>query len=152
VQGAGGWWTATPFQLQVAGPSALRGFGYQGHPAGHRVVVQAEHRYFLGTVFGFADVGSALFTDVGRGWAGDALFGENSALLASVGAGVRVGFPSGSRFTTRMDFAVPVAGGRGAELRFTLRQQFGITRDESSDVERSRQTISTLGLFNVPRN
>ncbi len=152
AQGAGGWRTATPFQLLVAGPTALRGFGYSGHPAGRRVVIQTEQRYFLGTFRGFADVGSALFVDVGRGWAGDAVFGENSATLVAAGVGLRLGFPSGSRFTTRVDLAFPLRGAHGAELRFTLRQQFGITRDESAEVERSRQTISTLGLFNVPRN
>lgn len=152
VEGAGGWRTTTPFQLLVAGPNALRGFGYGGHPAGRRVVVQAEQRYFVGTILGFADIGSAVFLDAGRGWRGDAVFGEDSGLLAALGAGVRIGFPSGSRFTTRVDFAVPVRGGGGGELRFTIRQQFGVTRDESSELDRSRQPIATIGLLNVTRN
>ncbi len=152
VQGAGGWNTSTPFQLLVAGPTALRGFGYSGLPAGRRVVVQAEHRYFLGSVFGAADIGSAAFVDVGRGWAGDAPFGENTGTLVALGLGLRVGFPSGSRFTSRLDVAFPVRGpGSGAEVRLTLRQQFGITRVEASDVERSRMPVSTIALFNFSR-
>ncbi len=114
-------------------------------------MVQAEQRYFLGTVLGTADVGSALFVDAGRGWAGDAAFGVNTGTLVSVGAGLRVGFPSGSRYATRLDVAVPVRGGHGAEVRLTLRQQLGITRGESSDVERSRIPVSAIALFNFSR-
>jgi hypothetical protein len=151
LQGAGGWNTNAPFQLQVGGANALRGFRSSSYPAGRRVVMQAEHRYFLGTVFSTADIGTALFADVGRGWAGDAPFGENSPTLVALGAGLRVGFPSGSRYTTRLDLAWPVSGGHGAELRFTLRQQFGITRGETMDVERSRMPLSTIALFNFSR-
>lgn len=148
AQGAGGWKTTTPFQLDVAGFTAMRGFGRYGLPAGQRFVVQLEHRYFLGTLLGVADIGSAAFMDVGRGWAGDAVFGMNTVTLVSLGVGIRAGIPSGSRFTTRLDLAVPVNGGRGAEVRFTLRQQFGVTRSEPADVERSRSTVSTTALFN----
>lgn len=147
LQGAGGWTTTVPFQLIVAGPTALRGYGYSGKPGGRRVVAQAEHRYFLGTVLGVMDFGSALFLDVGRGWAGDAAFGENTPTLVAIGAGVRAAFPSGSKITARVDFAVPLTASSGAELRFTLRQQFGIGRIEAVDVERSRQPVSTIALI-----
>jgi len=151
AQAAGGWHMATPYQLLLASTTAMRGFGISGKPVGRRVVVQTEHRYLLGTLFGTVDVGSALFLDVGRGWAGDALFGTDTGTLVAVGAGVRAGFPSGSRFTTRLDFAVPVRGGRGGEIRFTLRRQFGITSTEPDDVERSRTPISTIDLFHFLR-
>ena len=148
AQAAGGWDMTVPFQLDVAGFTAMRGFGHYGLPAAQRVVVQFEHRYFLGTLFGAADIGTAAFVDVGRGWAGDAAFGENTYTLVAVGLGIRAGFPSGSRFATRLDFAVPVNGGHGAEVRLTLRQQFGITRPEPADIERSRLPVSTTALFN----
>ncbi len=148
AQAAGGWDMTVPFQLDVAGFTAMRGFGHYGLPAGRRVVVQFEHRYFLGTVFGAADIGTAEFVDLGRGWAADAAFGQNTYTLAAVGVGLRAGIPSGSRFSTRLDFAVPVNGGHGAEVRLTLRQQFGITRPEPGDVERSRMPVSTTALFN----
>ncbi|HEY2805399.1 MAG TPA: hypothetical protein VGI92_06020 [Gemmatimonadales bacterium] len=151
VQTAGGWNTTTPFQLDVAGFTAMRGFGHYGLPAGRRVVVQLEHRYFLGTVLGVADLGTAAFMDVGRGWAGDAVFGQNTFTLVALGVGLRAGVPSGSRFATRLDIAVPVNGGHGAELRLTLRQQFGITRPEPADIERSRLPVSTSALFNFTR-
>lgn len=151
VQAEGGWSMSTPFQLQLASTTAMRGFGVAGLPTGRQVVVQTEHRYLLGTLFGAVDVGSALFLDVGRGWAGDALFAADTGMLIAVGAGVRAGFPSGSRFTTRLDFAVPLQGGRGMEVRLTLRRQYGISSDEPDDVKRSRTPVSTVDLFQFTR-
>jgi hypothetical protein len=151
AQGAGGWHTSAPFQLVVSSPSTMRGFGLSALPAGQRVVVQTEHRYFLGTLFGAVDLGTALFVDVGRGWAGDAPFGEDTGTLVSVGGGLRFAFPSGSRLTTRFDLAVPVRGGNGVEFRVTVGRQFGIMAPASYDVERSRLPISTINLFNFQR-
>jgi hypothetical protein len=151
AQAAGGWHTSTPFQLVLSSPRTMRGFGMNALPAGQRVVVQAEHRYFLGTLFGAVDLGTALFFDVGRGWAGDAPFGENTGTLAAAGGGLRLGFPSGSRFTTRVDLAFPLHGGSGAELRVTVGRPFGISAPAPSDVERSRLPISTIDLFSFQR-
>jgi len=113
--------------------------------------VQTEHRYFLGTVVGAVDVGTSAFVDAGRGWAGDAPFGEDTGTLVSAGGGLRLAFPSGSRFTTRLDLAFPLRGGHGAELRATIGRQFGITSPEAGDVERSRLPISQINLFNFQR-
>lgn len=150
AQGAGGWHTSAPFQLLVSSPRTMRGFGLSALPAGQRVVVQTEHRYFLGTLFGAIDLGTAAFLDVGRGWAGDAPFGESTGWLAAAGGGLRIGFPSGSRLTTRLDFAVPLHGG-GYELRVTVGPQMGISAPAPYDVERSRLPISTIDLFSFQR-
>ncbi|MFI5206392.1 MAG: hypothetical protein ACHQU8_03970 [Gemmatimonadales bacterium] len=151
AQGAGGWHTTAPFQLVVSSPRTMRGFGLSALPAGQRVVVQAEHRYFLGTLFGALDLGTAAFVDVGRGWAGDAPFGENTGTLVAAGGGLRIGFPSGSRLTTRLDLAVPLRGGKGVEFRLTVGRQFGISAPAPDDVERSRMPISTIDLFSFQR-
>jgi hypothetical protein len=151
AQGAGGWSMSTPFQLLVSSDRTMRGFGLASFAAGRRVVVQTEHRYFLGTVFGAVDVGTSAFVDAGRGWAGDAPFGEDTGTLVSAGGGLRLAFPSGSRFTTRLDLAFPLRGGHGAELRATIGRQFGITSPEAGDVERSRLPISQINLFNFQR-
>jgi hypothetical protein len=149
--GAGGWRTSTPFQLELAGPFGVRGYGSTGFPVGRRVVARGEHRYFAGTVLGAVDVGTAGFVDAGRGWAGGAAFGGNTGIIASVGAGLRFGFPSGSRRVYRLDVALPLRQGFGPELRLGFGQQFGITRDEADDVVRSRETISSATVFNFPR-
>jgi len=151
VAGAGGWNTSTPFQLQLAGPFGLRGYGQTGLPVGRRVVVQAEQRYFAGTLLGAADVGLAAFADIGRGWAGDVPFGENTGGRGSVGGSLRVAFPSGSRRVYRLDLAVPLRRGAGLELRLGSGQHFGVTRGEADDVVRSRETVSSATVFNFPR-
>jgi hypothetical protein len=151
ARAAGGWHTSTPFQLVVSSPSAMRGFGLNALPAGRRFVLQTEHRYFLGTAFRALDVGTSVFADVGRGWAGDAPFGEDTGTLVALGGGLRLGFPSGSRLTSRLDVAFPVRGGHGVEVRVTVGRQIGISSSEPADVERSRLPISTIDLFNFQR-
>jgi hypothetical protein len=153
LSGAGGWRTSTPFQLLLAGPSGIRGHGSSALPVGRRVVANAEHRYFAGTLLRTLDVGTAVFVDAGRGWAGDAAFGRDTGWLGAVGAGLRIAFPSGSRLTYRLDVAAPLGGGggRGLEFRIGLRQQFGLTRGDPDDVSRSREQVSSVTLFNFPR-
>jgi len=151
VEAAGGWGTRTPFQLLLAGPSGLRGYGSSALPVGQRIVVHLEQRYFLGQVFGAADVGAATFAEAGRGWAGDAIFGQNTGLIATVGAGLRVALPRGSRRTWRLDIAIPLSRGLGPELRLGVGQQFGIFNGEPQDVVRSRERISSVTVFDFPR-
>lgn len=151
LSGAGGWDTSTPFQLLLAGSSGIRGYGYSGLPVGRRVVAEAEHRYFLGTAFRAVDVGTVAFVDLARGWADPAPFGEDIAFAGSVGGGLRLAFPSGSRVTYRLDLAVPLTRRGGFEVRLGLRQQFGILRGEAEDVTRSREQVSSVTVFNFPR-
>jgi hypothetical protein len=151
LAGSGGWRTSTPFQLQLAGPNGIRGYGFSGLPVGRRVVLRGEHRYFAGTLFSALDVGTAAFADLGRGWRGDAAFGEDTGLLGALGGGLRVAFPSGSRVTYRLDLAVPLTRGYGLELRIGLRQQFGVLRGEPDDLTRSREQVSSVTVFNFPR-
>ena len=151
VEAAGGGNVETPFQLLLGGPSGLRGYGDPSLPVGRRIVVHVEHRYFLGQVFGAADVGTATFAEAGRGWAGDAIFGQNTGLIGTVGAGLRVALPRGSRRTWRLDVAVPLSRGFGPELRIGVGQQFGIFNGEPQDVVRSRERISSVTVFDFPR-
>lgn len=148
---SGGWRMTVPFQLLLAGPNGIRGFGYYAVPVGRRAVVQVEHRYFVGTLFGSVDVGSAVFVDAGRGWRAGAAYAADTGPLASVGGGLRVAFPSGSRVTYRLDVAAPVWGGSGPELRVGLGQQFGLFQPEPDDVTRSRERVSSASVFSFPR-
>ena len=148
---AGGWSTRTPFQLLLAGSDGVRGYGSSALPVGERIVLRAERRYFLGTAFGFADLGAAVFAETGRGWAGDVAFGENTGQVGTIGAGLRVAAPRGSRRTYRLDLAVPLTRGLGPELRLAVGQQFGIFHGEPQDVVRSRERISSVTVFDFPR-
>ena len=151
VEAAGGWDTRTPFQLLLAGPSGLRGYGTAALPIGQRITFHVERRYFLGEVFSAADVGLAAFAEAGRGWAGDAIFGQNTGLIGTVGAGLRIALPRGSRRTWRLDLAVPLSRGLGPELRLGVGQQFGVFNGEPQDVVRSRERISSVTVFDFPR-
>jgi len=148
---AGGWQTRTPFQLLLAGSDGVRGYGSSALPVGRRIVLRAERRYFLGDVFGFADLGAAVFAETGRGWAGDAVFGENTGQVGTIGAGLRLAAPRGSRRTYRLDLAVPLSRGLGPELRLAVGQQFGVFHGEPQDVIRSRERISSVTVFDFPR-
>ena len=151
AEAAGGWETRIPFQLLLAGPDGIRGYGSSALPAGRRIVLRAERRYLLGSVLGFADAGAAVFAETGRGWTGDAAFGENSGMIGTVGVGLRLAAPRGSRRTYRLDLAVPVTGGFSPELRLAIGQQFGIFHGEPQDVVRSRESISSVTVFDFPR-
>ncbi len=154
LSGAGGWHTSTPFQLLLAGPNGIRGFGDNDLPVGRRVVVQAEHRYFAGTLFGAVDFGTAVFVDVGRGWRGDAPFGVDTGTRVAAGVGLRAAVPTGSSLVHRLDVAVPLRrgeGGGGIEVRLGFHQQFGIFQPEPDDVTRSREQVSSVTVFNFPR-
>ena len=72
-------------------------------------------------------------------------------MLGTVGVGLRLAAPRGSRRTYRLDLAVPLSRGLGPELRLAIGQQFGIFHGEPRDVVRSRERISSVTVFDFPR-
>lgn len=131
VSAAGGWSVDVPFQLTLGGREGVRGFDRADLPGGQRVVFTLEDRIYFGWPFPETfDLGATLFADVGRIWAGDVPFGEDSGWLGTIGAGLRFGFPSGSRGVVRFDLAQaigPGAGANGPILRFTAQDVIGLT-------------------------
>ena len=120
VSGAGGWNSTLPFQLTLGGPLNVRGYDREDLPAAQRVVVNVEDRIVLDGPFSDVfDLGITLFADAGAGWRGDVPFGDDSGLRASIGAGLRMAFPSGARNVLRLDIAVPVEEGwfKGRQFR-----------------------------------
>ena len=63
----------------------------------------------------------------------------------------RLAAPRGSRRTYRFDVAMPVTRGLGPQLTLAIGQQFGIFHGEPQDVVRSRETISSVTVFDFPR-
>jgi len=127
VTAAGGWHTDMPFQLTLGGVRGVRGYSLDTFSGGRRFVASLEDRVYLGSPLGQAfDLGMTFFSDVGRMWAGDAPFGADTDWLASVGAGLRIGFPAGSRSTFRIDVATP-ANGPDAFNGITFRVSVGET-------------------------
>lgn len=143
VSGTGGWHMDVPYQLTLGGRSAVRGWNEDDFPGARRVVATVEDRIFLSwPAPDFMDFGLTVFGDVGRVWPGDVPFGMDSGWRASVGAGLRLGFPAGSRGVARVDLAFPITedNRRGPILRVSLYELLGLTTDFfDAEMERSRR-------------
>ncbi len=119
---SGGWNSSLPFQLTLGGRDALRGFEQEAYPGGRRLLVNIEDRIRLrGPLRSIMDLGLTLFADAGVGFAGDAPFGVDSGFQASVGAGLRIGFPAGTRNVLRLDLSAPLQSGGLSNLQFRVR-------------------------------
>ncbi|MGD2069580.1 MAG: BamA/TamA family outer membrane protein [Gemmatimonadota bacterium] len=144
LEGAGGWNMTLPFQLTLGGPEGLRGYHRENHPGARRVVLSVEDRLYLAWPFpDLFDFGLTFFADAGRMWGGDVPFGRNSGWKASVGGGLRIGFPAGTRGVARVDIAWPFepgAGFRDAVLRISLFDLTGLAGSfEDLQLLRSRR-------------
>jgi hypothetical protein len=153
LTGAGGWEVTQPFQLTLGGSNAVRGYDMYDFPAARRVVFSAEDRIYVGWPFpNLVDVGVTLLADVGAGWAGDVPFGMDTGWRGTLGGGLRIGFPAGSRSVFRVDVAWPVEGeGVGTPfLRFGVGDPVGLTAGLiDRQVARSRRLPVGTDLFTV---
>jgi hypothetical protein len=150
----GGWRTTVPFQLTLGNRAGLRGFPTHAYPGERRWVATVEHRAYLGWPYArLFDLGTALFVDAGQMWAGGDTFGVDSPLAASVGAGLRLAFPPGSRRTYRLDVAVPLTRGYSARdvvFTFGVGQAVGRDRGDDSQLRRSNRRALSASLFSFP--
>jgi hypothetical protein len=150
--GAGAWHTGVPFQLTMGGGAGLRGYPRHVYPAGHRLVGSAEYRRYVAWPFpDLFDLGTVLFVDAGRSWAGDVPYGVDSPGLIAVGGGIRAAFPPGSRQTFRLDVGMPVTGARVRDVVFTagVGQAIGPgPRERDPQIARStRRTLTTADFI-----
>jgi len=108
---AGGWRERLPLQVSLGDTrSGLRGYNGAAIAGGRRAVLRLEERQAVFST-GFAQWGTALFTDIGKTWSGDVPFGQTTVARASIGAGLLAAVPPKSRRMLRADLAVPVTGG-----------------------------------------
>jgi hypothetical protein len=132
--GIGAWNTRTPFQLTLGGDRALRALDSERFPGGRRALFTLEHRYYVGGPFRKAfDLGTTVFADVGKIWAGDVPFGMDSGWRSSAGIGLRGAFPAESRATYRIDFAWPIEKGTRLgdfRVRFSIGDLLGLLSNE----------------------
>ena len=151
---AGGWRTTVPFQLTLGSRAGVRGLPTHAYAGERRVVATLEHRAYLGWPYPrLFDLGTATFVDVGKMWAGGDVFGMESPWAASVGAGLRLAFPPGSRRTYRLDVAVPLAAGyspRDVVFTVGVGQAVGRTRDDDPQIRRSNRRALSASLFSFP--
>jgi len=155
VSGAGGWHTTVPFQLTLGSRSGLRGFPTHAYPGERRVVASLEHRAYLGWPYPrLFDMGTAVFVDAGKSWAGGDAFGMDSPVEVDVGVGLRTAFPPGSRRTYRLDIAMPVTEGfsfSNLVVSFGIGQAVGRRfAGEDPQIRRSSRRILSASLFSFP--
>ena len=126
VEGAGGWRTILPFQLELGDTrSGVRGYARSLEAGAQRVVARLEQRLDVARIRETrAAIGVAGFVDAGRMWAGDVPFGIATPVRGSTGAALLAAVPARSQRTLRAEVAVPFSTGRGArpELRFSIRE------------------------------
>lgn len=147
VSADGGWVTSVPFQITLGGRHAVRGWHEDDFPGARRVVASLEDRIFLDwPAPDFMDFGLSVFADVGRVWPGGVPFGTDSGWRTAVGAGLRLGFPAGSRGVLRADLAWPLTqdNTRGPIFRVSLVEILGLASGFfHPQIQRSRRV--TLG-------
>jgi len=151
VEFTGGNDVRVPFQVPLAGSRyGVRGFERSRDGGESRVVMRAEQRQAIGSPWGFADVGAAVFSETGRLWAGSAPFGVTTPWRSSIGAGVLFAIPPRSRRLYRFDVAYGLNPDRRSS-RFEYRLTSGnFTRnfwEDPGESRRARERSLITNLF-----
>ncbi|NNF28652.1 MAG: BamA/TamA family outer membrane protein, partial [Gemmatimonadetes bacterium] len=148
-----GWNSSLPFQLTLGGRDALRGFEQEAYPGGRRVLLNIEDRIrFRGPFRSVMDLGMTVFADAGMMFAGDVPFGVDSGFEASVGVGLRVGFPAGTRNVLRVDVAAPLRSGALSNLQLRVRMSELVSLLPGlgdRQMARSRSSSPDAGLIGI---
>ncbi|HSA55777.1 MAG TPA: BamA/TamA family outer membrane protein [Gemmatimonadaceae bacterium] len=142
-----------PFQLTLGDRrGGARGYERDEVGGGTRVVGRLEERWHFGTLPGTADLGVALYSDVGRLWAGDVPLGETTGYRASVGVGLLAAVPPRSRRMWRLDVAVPLRreAGAGVSIRVTNEDRTRAFWVEPSDLRRNPDRTTPLSVVGWP--
>jgi hypothetical protein len=150
---SGGFRQRTPFQLLLGLPDGgVRGYEQSYYAGSQRLVARTEERYTRGNVFGTADAGFALFTDVGRQWAGDVPFGVTTSVKASVGVSLLAAIPPKSARVWRADLAFPLTGGANARwtLSFTNADRTAFVFRNPRDIAEGREITVPSSIFAWP--
>jgi hypothetical protein len=139
-----------PTQLWLADRvGGARGFIGSRVTGGRRNVVRAEARFAREDWVRHADLGVALFADAANLWAGDVPYG--AAMSArSVGFSILGAYPTKSKRVYRLDFAFPMNGRGGLQVRFWNGDPAGALTVEPNDVTRARLAPVPSSLFAWP--
>ena len=121
----------------------MRAYNEDAYPGARRLLLTLEQRTPMpGWSTGLADLGFAFFADAGRVTGGDVPYGVDSGWKAGVGAGLRIGMPSGAQNVIRLDLGLPLTedlDGKGVTFRIYT-ELFGLLdrRGWPTQTERSR--------------
>ena len=150
---SGGWEHRTPFQLGLGDrDGGVRGYRESRVTGNQRGVVRIEDRMNWRPIGRAADVGFALFGDMGKMWAGDVPFGVDTPIRYGIGMGVLAALPARSRRLWRLDFALPLSHDEyaGWEIRLTSSDMTRVFWREPGDVARSRERFVPANIFSWP--
>ncbi|MGH7720087.1 MAG: hypothetical protein ACREON_14755, partial [Gemmatimonadaceae bacterium] len=150
---ASAWKQRIPFQLTLGDrDGGLRGYGDSRSAGARRAVVRLEDRWYVGQFRDQADLGLSFFAEAGRLWAGDAPFGVDTPVRGSVGVGLLVAVPPGSKRNFRLDIAYPLSSADNGklELRLTTIRAGRATFREPRDVSWSREQVVPASVFTWP--
>jgi hypothetical protein len=116
-------------QLLLGGDSGLRGYPARYQDGDRRFLLTVEERFFTHwTLLELADVGAAVFADVGRSWRPGGADDPGAGYLTDVGVGLRLGNKrSGNGSVIHLDLAMPLTGGQdiaGLQWLVSTRQAF----------------------------
>jgi hypothetical protein len=155
VEGAGGWDARLPLGLALGDrDGGMRGVDRDQEEIGaRRLVGRFEPRWSLGHLKRRADVGLALFTDVGRLWAGDIPYGSSTRTVATAGFSVLATVPHGAQRLWRLDVGTVVRGGREArewEVRVSSSDFTRTFWQEPARVTRARSAAGVARLLSWP--
>lgn len=118
----GGWRTTVPYQVSLGGREAVRSLPEDVLPGGRMLLLVLEDRIaFPWPAPRTLDLGATVFGEAGRVSPGDVPYGIDSGWQGSVGVGLRVGLPPGTRHVWRADVVFPVGtAGGGPMFRMTF--------------------------------
>ena len=149
----GAWRHRIPYELTLAARrGGQRGYKRSDVAGARRLIVRGEHRTSLGGMSRFTGFGVAGFTELGKTWAGEVPYGQDSDLKVSVGAGLLVAVPKQSRRLLRFDFAFPVTseGREKWEFRFTVTKATSTFWREPGDIAQVRAGTPASNIFSWP--
>jgi hypothetical protein len=115
-----------------------------------------EDRFYIPwNALGLIGLGMTAFADAGTMWPGEVPFGRTSPWMASVGAGLRLGIPRGTRHVIRVDVALPVNGAsawRSPVVRVSFGEYLGFAAGfDDPEVSRSRRQAVGADVLSTER-
>jgi hypothetical protein len=143
-----------PFQLTFGDPTGgVIGYHRTGLAGSRRNVVRSELRQSWASVLRGADLGVALFGQVGTLWSGDAPYGWTGS-RGSVGLSLLGAYPTRSKRVYHIDLGFPLTrggiGGGRFEIRFGSDDRTSRFWEEPADVAQARTGSNPATLFAWP--
>jgi hypothetical protein len=150
---SGAWKDAVPYQPNLYDDRfGIRGFTGSGAPGARRLVLRAERRLILPGMREYLGLGTGVFADAGKMWAGNVPYGKDTNLRGSLGVAILAAVPRSSRLLGRLDFAVPVTNDKRAdnfEVRVTLGRTGRSFWSDPRDLSPARRGAPLFNIFRL---